>query len=87
MDFMGILRGRSLQTRQMQGGFQSRNIIVIADHDVDHIKFRSHTGIILFLNKNTVVWLFKQHNTKDLPMFGLEFVDLGMPQDMVRSMC
>jgi hypothetical protein len=47
---------------------------VDADHAGDRITRRSHTFIIIFVNRAPIIWYSKQQNTVETSTFGSEFV-------------
>ena len=45
-----------------------------ADHAGNLATRRSHTGILIYLNKYLIIWFSKQKNTVEYLSFGSEFV-------------
>ena len=50
------------------------NCFVDADHAGNHITQRSHTGILIFINRSPIVWYSKSQTTVESSTFGAEFV-------------
>ena len=45
-----------------------------ADHASCHVMHRSHTGVLILLNKALIIWYSKRQNTVETLMFGSEFI-------------
>jgi hypothetical protein len=56
-----------------------------SDHARDRVTRRSHTGIILFLNRAPVVWFYKKQNTIETSTFGAEFVALRIAVELIEA--
>ncbi len=54
--------------------------IVDANHAGNVVTRRSHSGILLFIQKSPILWLRRQQNTVETSMFGSEFVALQTHQ-------
>jgi hypothetical protein len=50
------------------------NCFIDADHAGNKITRRSHTGILIFLNRAPILWYSKNQNTIESSTFGSEFV-------------
>jgi hypothetical protein len=59
---------------------------VDADHAGNLATRRSHTGILLFLNKAPIVWYSKRQNTVETSTFGSELVALRIATEMIESL-
>ena len=56
-----------------------------ADHAGDRITWRSHTGILLFLNRAPILWFSKKQNTVETSTFGAEFVALRIAVELIEA--
>jgi hypothetical protein len=56
---------------------------VDADHADNLATRRSHTGIIIFLNKSPTLWYSKRQNTVESSIFGSECVALWTAVDLI----
>ena len=56
---------------------------VDSDHAGNVVTWRSHTGIIIFLNNAPVIWFSKKQNTVESSSFGSEFVALRIAWDLI----
>jgi hypothetical protein len=59
---------------------------VDANHAGDKITRRSHTGIILFVNRAPIIWYSKQQNTVETSTFGSEFVAARIAVELIESL-
>jgi hypothetical protein len=57
-----------------------------ADHAGDQLTRRSHTGILLFLNRAPILWFSKKQNTVETSTFGSEFIALKTAVELVEGM-
>ena len=57
-----------------------------SDHAGDRITRRSHTGIILYVNKAPISWFSKRQNTVESSTFGSEFVALQIATEKIISL-
>ena len=62
------------------------NCFVDSDHAGDRLTRRSHTGIIIYLNKSPVSWYSKKQSTVESSTFGSEFVALRLAVEQVISL-
>jgi hypothetical protein len=56
-----------------------------SDHAGDRVTRRSHTGIILFLNRAPITWFSKKQNTVETSTFGAEFVALRIAVELIKA--
>jgi hypothetical protein len=56
-----------------------------SDHAGDRVTRRSHTGIILFLNRAPIIWFSKKQNTVEMSTFGAEFVALRIATEIIEA--
>jgi hypothetical protein len=59
---------------------------VDANHAGDRVTRRSHTGIIIFLNRAPIIWYSKQQNTVETSTFGSEFVAARITVELIESL-
>ena len=59
---------------------------VDADHAANRLTRRSHTGIILFLNRAPVIWYSKRQNTVESSSFGSEMIAARIAVDMTEAL-
>ncbi len=59
---------------------------VDADHAGNLLTRRSHSGILIFLNKAPIVWYSKCQNTVESSTFGSEFVAMRIATDLIVSL-
>jgi len=59
---------------------------VDADHGGCRVTRRSHTGIIIFLNRAPISWFSKRQNTVECSTFGSEFVAMRTAVEMIEGL-
>ena len=59
---------------------------VDADHAGCHVTRRSHTGIILYVNRVPIMWYSKRQNTVESSTFGSEFVAMKTAIEMIKGL-
>ena len=59
---------------------------VDADHAGCRLTRRSHTGILIFVNRAPIIWYSKRQNTVESSTFGSEFVAARTAVDLVEAM-
>lgn len=69
-----------------RGNSVTMSCFVDADHAGNLATRRSHTGILLFLNKAPIVWYSKRQNTVETSTFGSELVALRIATEMIESL-
>ena len=62
------------------------NCFVDADHAGDVISRRSHTGILLYVNRAPVMWFSKRQNTVETSTFGSEFIAMKIATEMIEGL-
>ena len=62
------------------------NCFVDSDHAADRMTRRSHTGIIMYLNKSPISWYSKKQSTVESSTFGSEFVALRLATEQIISL-
>ena len=69
-------RGRSVTT----------NCFVDADHAGCQMTRRSHTGVIIFVNRAPILWYSKRQNTVETSTYGSEIIALKTAIEMVEGL-
>jgi hypothetical protein len=62
------------------------NCFVDADHAGNQVTRRSHTGILIFLNRAPVSWFSKKQNTVESSTFGSEFVAMKTAAEQIMAL-
>lgn len=62
------------------------NCFVDSDHAGDRVTRRSHTGILMYLNKAPIMWYSKKQSTVESSTFGSEFVALRVACEQIISL-
>lgn len=62
------------------------NCFVDADHAGDVVSRRSHTGILIYVNRSPVIWYSKRQNTVETSTFGSEFIALRIATEMIEGL-
>ena len=62
------------------------NCFVDSDHAGDRLTRRSHTGILIYLNKAPIIWFSKKQSTVESSTFGSEFVALRIAAEQIISL-
>ena len=70
------LRGRSI----------SMSCFVDADHAGCRVSRRSHSGVLIYLNRAPIVWFSKRQNTVESSTFGSEFVSMKQAVELVEGL-
>jgi len=71
---------------ELQGNTMKMSCFVDADHAGCRVTRRSHTGILLFLNRAPIMWYSKQQNTVETSTFGSEFIALKTAIEMIEGL-
>jgi hypothetical protein len=59
---------------------------VDADHGGCLVTWRSHTGVIIFINRAPILWFSKRQNTVESSTFGSEFVAMRLAIEMIEGL-
>eukprot|EP00978_Attheya_sp_CCMP212_P043638 scaffold288169_cov38-Attheya_sp.AAC.1 len=62
------------------------NCFVVADHAGNQVTRRSHTGILIFLNRAPISWFSKKQNTVESSTFGSEFVAMKTAAEQIMAL-
>jgi hypothetical protein len=63
------------------------NVYVDASHARNKLNQRSHTGILLYLNRSPTLWYSKLQKTIQTSTFGSEFVALQTSTELIKGLC
>jgi hypothetical protein len=69
-----------------RGNAVTTTCYVDADHAGCHVTRRSHTGILIFMNKAPIIWYSKRQNTVESSTFGSEFIAMKTAIDQVEAL-
>ena len=59
---------------------------VDSDHTGDKVTRRSHTGLLLFVNRAPVVWYSKRQNTAETSTFGSKFIAMKTAVEQIEAL-
>jgi hypothetical protein len=59
---------------------------VDADHAGDRVTRRSHTGILIFVNRAPIIWYSKKQNTVETSTFGSEFIAMKTAVELIEAL-
>ena len=59
---------------------------VDADHAGCHVTRRSHTGVLIYLNRAPILWYSKRQNTVEASTFGSEFVAMKIAVELIEGL-
>jgi hypothetical protein len=59
---------------------------VDADHAGNRITRRSHTGILIFVNRAPIIWFSKRQNTVETSTFGSEFIAARIAVELIEGL-
>jgi hypothetical protein len=62
------------------------HVFVDSNHAGNMVTRRSHTGILIFVNKAPVMWFSKRQNTVETSTFGSEFVAMKIAKEMIVAL-
>jgi hypothetical protein len=57
-----------------------------ADHAGNKVFRRSHTGILIFVNRAPIIWFLKRQNTVETSTFGSEFVAARIAVELIEGL-
>ena len=57
-----------------------------ADHASDRATRRSHTGILIFVNRAPIIWFSKRQNTVETSTFGSEFIAMKIAVELLEAL-
>jgi len=59
---------------------------VDADHAGDRATRRSHSGVLIFVNRAPILWFSKRQNTVETSTFGSEFIAMKQAVEMIEGL-
>lgn len=62
------------------------NCFFDVDHAGNKVTRRSHTGVLIFVNKAPIIWYSKRQNTVETSTFGSEFVALKIATEIIQGL-
>ena len=71
---------------ELRGKSVVMTCFVDADHAGCRVTRRSHTGILIFLNRAPIMWYSKRQNTVETSTFGSEFIALKTATEMIEGL-
>ena len=69
-----------------RGNMVSTHCFVDSDHAGDKVTRRSQTGILIFVNREPILWYSKRQNTVETSTFGSEFIPMKTAVEQVESL-
>jgi hypothetical protein len=70
-----------------QGQSVVMSCFVDADHAGCRVTRRSHTGVIIFVDRAPILWFSKKQNTVESSTFRSEFVAMRIAIEMIEGLC
>jgi hypothetical protein len=71
---------------EVRGQSVSMSCFVDADHAGCRVTRRSHTGVLIFVNRAPILWYSKRQNTVEASTFGSEFIAAKTAVEMVEGL-
>ena len=71
---------------ELRGKSVTMSCYVDADHAGCHATRRSHSGILIFLNRAPILWYSKRQNTVETSTFGSEYVAAKTAVEMIEGL-
>ena len=71
---------------EVRGRPMTMTCFVDADHAGCRVTRRSHTGILIMLNRAPIMWYSKRQNTVETSTFGSEFIALKTAVEMIEGL-
>ena len=62
------------------------SFFVDADHSGCRVTRRSHTGVVIFINRAPILWYSKRQNTMESSTFGSEYIVMKTDVDMIEGL-
>ena len=84
--YRGVKEDIPLDAPSPRGRSVDSTMFVDASHANDKKSRRSHTGILIFLNKAPIHWYSKKQPTVEVSTFGAEFVAMRIGVEMVKAL-
>lgn len=77
---------RSTKEPQARGREVKVYCFVDADHAGNQVTRRSHTGVLIFVNKAPILWYSKRQNTVETSTFGSEFIAIKIATELIQAL-
>ena len=75
-----------LNAPEPRGNPVQMTCFVDSDHAGNRVTCRSHTGILIFLNRAPIIWFSKSQNTVESSTFGSEFVAMRIAVELIEAL-
>ena len=75
-----------LNAPEPRGNAVQINCFVDADHAGNRVTRRSHTGVLIFVNRAPILWFSKAQNTVETSTFGSEFVAMRIATELIEGL-
>jgi hypothetical protein len=72
--YLDVGEAITLNVPEARGSFVTTSAFVDADHAGCQVTRRSHTGILIFVNRAPIFWFSKRQNTVESSTFGSEYI-------------
>lgn len=69
-----------------RGNSVSMTCFVDANHAGNQVTRRSHSGIVIYVNRAPIVWYSRRQNTVEASSFGSEFIAMRIAVEMIESL-
>ena len=69
-----------------RGNSVTTTCFVDADHAACRVTRRSHTGVIIYVNRAPIIWFSKRQNTVESSTFGSEFIAMRISIELVEAL-
>ena len=73
-------------TPEPLGNMMSVNVFVYASHAGEKLTYRSHTGILVYVNNKPIYWFSKIQSTDKTSTFGAELIVARLSMEKVKSL-
>jgi hypothetical protein len=84
--YPGATEAKPPNAPELTGKSVTMSCYVDADHACCHATRRSHSGILIFLNRALILWYSKCQNTVETSTFGLEYVAAKTAVEMIEGL-
>ena len=73
-------------TPEHLGKLMSVNVFVDASQAVNNLTYRSHTGILIYVNNTRIYWFSKRQNMVETSTFGAELIAARISMEKSKSL-
>jgi hypothetical protein len=84
--YPGACEGIPPNAPEGRGKVVTTTCFVDADHAGCRVTRRSHSGVVIFVNRAPIIWFSKRQNTVETSTFGSEFVAMRIAIDLVEGL-